>query len=114
MRRLRVTASMQRQLASLRDERTGTSRLGGVMKLPRILPMEEWERLASAQQDFLIAASAEDRAKPKEPAAHPEATDEELRREHERNYQEARAKAAEGGLPLVRAREERLRRLVTR
>lgn len=51
---------MKRQLADLRDAR-GNLRKGGVMRLPRILPHDEWEALASAQQDALIAASYEDR-----------------------------------------------------
>ena len=61
MRRLRVTASMKRQLADLRDAK-GNPRRGGVMHLPRILSCDEWETLASLHQDALIAASYEDRA----------------------------------------------------
>jgi len=60
MRRLRVTASMKRHLANLRDLEDNPRR-GGVMHLPRILLCDEWESLASAQQDALIAASYEDR-----------------------------------------------------
>ena len=61
MRRLRVTASMKRQLADLHAT-TGNPHRGGVMVLPRILQLDEWEVLASVQQDALIAASYEDRA----------------------------------------------------
>jgi hypothetical protein len=32
------------------------------MKVPRIMGLDEWEALASVQQDALIAASHEDRA----------------------------------------------------
>lgn len=58
MRRLRVTSSMQKQLVDLR---TRSTRMGGVMSVPRILGVDEWEAVASAQQDALIAASWEDR-----------------------------------------------------
>jgi hypothetical protein len=63
MRRLRVSASMRRQLADLRDAK-GNPRRGGVMHVPRILSCDEWETLARVQQDALIAASYEDRAQP--------------------------------------------------
>lgn len=58
--RLRVTATMRRQLAGLRDER-GQVRKGGVMLVPPILSCDEWEALAAPMQDRLIAASHEDR-----------------------------------------------------
>lgn len=48
-------------MAALRDARAGRLEGGGVMRVPRILPCEEWEAVASAQQDALIAASYEDR-----------------------------------------------------
>ncbi|MGB7739328.1 MAG: hypothetical protein WBM03_09455 [Steroidobacteraceae bacterium] len=62
MRKLRVTASMKKQLHGLRDTRTGGLRRGGVMHLARILSGDEWEALATVQQDALIAAAYEDRA----------------------------------------------------
>lgn len=62
MRRLRVTSSMKKQLAGLRDARTGGLLRGGVMQVPRILSCDDWEALASVQQDALLAASYEDRA----------------------------------------------------
>ena len=46
MARLRVTATMKRQLADLRDAR-GNLHKGGVMHVPRILQLDEWEVLAS-------------------------------------------------------------------
>lgn len=61
MRRLRVTASMQRQLADVRAMRRGSRRGGGVMQVPRILSCDAWDALAAVQQDKLIADSAEDR-----------------------------------------------------
>lgn len=61
MRKLRVTASMKRELADLRDSK-GNVRRGGVMHAPKMLSFDEWEALASVQQDKLIAASEEDRA----------------------------------------------------
>ena len=51
---------MKRRLADIRDAK-GNPRTGGVMRLPRILSCDEWEALASVQQDALIAASYEDR-----------------------------------------------------
>lgn len=61
MARLRVTATMRRQLADLRGER-GQVRKGGVMLVPPILPPDEWEAIAAPMQDKLIADSWEDRA----------------------------------------------------
>lgn len=108
MRKVRVTASMKKEFAGLRDSK-GNLRRGGVLRVPRILPCDEWEALASVQQDALIAASAEDRYKP-EAVVTPEPNDAAIQREHERLYQEHRAKAAEGGLPLVRELERRVLR----
>lgn len=61
MRKLRVTATMRRQLADLRGER-GQVRKGGVMLVPPILPPDEWEAIAAPMQDKLIQDSYEDRA----------------------------------------------------
>ena len=69
MARLRVTASMRKQLMGYRDTRTGGLRRGGVMQVPRILSCDEWEAVASGQQDALIAASYEDRARPEQVVA---------------------------------------------
>jgi hypothetical protein len=66
MRRLRVTASLKKELANLRDER-GNKRRGGVMRIPKILPHDEWEAVAVVQQAQLIAASYEDRSLPAKP-----------------------------------------------
>lgn len=109
--RLRVTSTMKNQLATLRDVR-GNARRGGVMQVPRILSCDEWERLASVQQDALIAASAEDRAKPAElPVVNNEI---EAARRHQAGHAEAfraeKEQERSGGLDLVRAQEERVRR----
>ena len=61
MRRPGVTATMRRQLVDLRARRT-TGRMGGVMRVPAIMGVDEWEAVASFQQDQLIADSHEDRA----------------------------------------------------
>lgn len=65
MRRLRVSATMRKQLVDLRDER-GKARRGGVMRVPAIMGVDEWEAIAAVSQDALIAASAEDRTLPTE------------------------------------------------
>jgi hypothetical protein len=52
---------MRKQLADLRSARSN-SRRGGVMRVPAILGVDEWEALASVQQDKLIEDSHEDRA----------------------------------------------------
>jgi hypothetical protein len=70
MARLRITATMKRQLADLRDPK-GKARKGGVMHVPKILSLDEWEAVASVQQDALIAASYEDRATPEQPVVIP-------------------------------------------
>ena len=46
MARLRVTATMKRQLAALRDSK-GNARKGGVMTVPKILGLDAWEALAA-------------------------------------------------------------------
>lgn len=60
MRRFRVTASMRKQLADVRAMKH-SARRGGVMRVPAILGVNEWEAIAAVQQDKLIAASWEDR-----------------------------------------------------
>ena len=107
MRKLRVSASQKRQLAELRDTRTGAMRRGGVMRVPRILSCDEWEALAEPMQAALMANSAEDRFKP-EPVVSPKP---DTNAESERDYQEKRAIAARGGLDLVRAKERQVRQV---
>lgn len=82
-----------------------------VLSWPGILSCDEWDALASVQQDALIAGSAEDRARP-EAVVTPAHDDAAAQREHERLYQEARKRAAEGGLEYVRAKERQLRGIV--
>lgn len=108
--RLRVTATMKNQLASLRDVR-GSARRGGVMRVPPILSPDEWERLASVQQDALIAASAEDRVKPE-----PVGTDESeaVRRQqadHDAAFHAEKAQQRSGVLDLARASQSRVQRI---
>lgn len=79
----------------------------GVMRVPRILSCEEFEALASVQQDALIAASWEDRAVP-QPVVTPTP---DTNAESERDYQEKRAIAARGGLDFVRAKERQVRQV---
>ena len=112
--RLRITATMKNQLASLRDAR-GNKRRGGVMRVPPILSGDEWELLAAVQQDALIAASAEDRAKPAEPVV----TDgcEVARRrqaEHEAAFRAEKDQERRGALDYVREQEVRVRKMTTR
>lgn len=59
MRKVRVTASMKKEFAGLRDSR-GNLRRGGVMLVPRILSCDEWEAIAAPMQDKLIQDSYED------------------------------------------------------
>ncbi len=66
MRRIRVTAQMQKRLTDLRDRKTDHRR-GGVMRVPPILSPDEWERLAAPLQDKLIQDSHEDRSLPVKP-----------------------------------------------
>ena len=61
MRRPRVTASMRTELSDLRSARSN-SRRGGVMRVPRIMGVDEWEAVACVSQDKLIEDSYEDRA----------------------------------------------------
>lgn len=104
MARPRVTQAMRRRLREARDSRTGLARRGGIGLLPTIIEDPDvWSRLAEPMQAELVSATVEDRQPytslppPKEP------DDAAIQREHERQYQEYRAKAAEGGMPLVEA-----------
>lgn len=77
---------MRNQLDGLRDSR-GNAQRGGVMQVPAILSAEEWEKLASVQQDALIASSYEDRAT-REPVATPPVPTPDPHLESERLYQQ--------------------------
>ena len=68
---------MRRQLGELRDARGQLLHKGGVMLVPAIASLDAWERLAVAQQNALIDASAEDRTKPGEPVVTKEETKDE-------------------------------------
>jgi hypothetical protein len=59
MARLRVTASQKRHLADARVA-TGMARRGGVMIVPGIASIEDWEREAMASQAKLIAEARDD------------------------------------------------------
>lgn len=54
MRKLRVTASMRKRLADVRDAK-GNARRGGVMVIPRMKSVDEWEAQALTSQHKLIA-----------------------------------------------------------
>jgi hypothetical protein len=69
----RVTQAMRRKLFESRDQRTGLARQGGVMVVPKIATdLDEWSRMAEAQQAELIASAWEDREpyKARDPAQH--------------------------------------------
>ena len=59
MRRLRVNATMRAQLTDLREAKTSRRR-GGVMTIPKMLSVAEWEAQAMASQEALIAAARDD------------------------------------------------------
>jgi len=111
MRKLRVTATMKRQLADLRDPK-GNARKGGVMRLPRILSCNDWEALASVQQDALIAASYEDRAK-SEPVVIQSPVPTNNNADHTAANRAMADAARQGGRPYL-DHKERLVRQVTR
>jgi hypothetical protein len=52
MRRLRVTATMKKQLA---DAKSGKAR-GGVFLIPRKKSLDEWEKEAIPAQQLLLAS----------------------------------------------------------
>jgi len=76
---------------------------------PIATDMDIWEKQATAGQDALVASSAEDRYKP-EAVVIEDDTRARNAAENERLYQESRKAAAEGGLSLVRANEQRVTR----
>jgi hypothetical protein len=56
MRKLRVTASMRKRVASMRDSVSGSARRGGIMVIPRIAAsVDVWEAQALASQEKLVA-----------------------------------------------------------
>lgn len=92
MRRPRVTAAHKKQLAELRSARSN-SRRGGVMRVPRIMGVDEWEALASVSQDALVEASHEDREDRGDVIPHTESKDEAAFRAHRESevlYQQER------------------------
>lgn len=66
MKRVRVTATMRKQAANMRNTRG--QRLGGVLIVPRPVSIEEWEAQAGLQQDALLAGMAADAAASPPPA----------------------------------------------
>lgn len=92
MRRPRVTAAMRKSLADLRSAQINPRR-GGIMKVPRIMDVDEWEAIAAVSQDALIQASYEDRADRVAVVPHTESKDEaafRVHRESEALYQRER------------------------
>ncbi len=64
--RLRVTATMERQLRELREAKSNKRR-GGVMVVPPMMNADEWEQLAGPYEDWLIGSATEDRRKNTDP-----------------------------------------------
>jgi hypothetical protein len=104
---------MKHQLDGLQDGR-GSAKRGGIMQVPRILAVDEWERLASVQQDALIASSAEDRSKPADVVRDVPETDRRRQAEHDEAFRAEKAQERRGGLDLVRAQEAKVRKAVAR
>ena len=101
-----VTASMERQLADLRDAK-GNLRRGGVMHLPRILSCDKREALASVRQGALIAASYEDREKPEQPGVIP-VRPINNNDDHNAANRTADAAARQGGRPSIDHKERQV------
>ena len=110
MARLRVTASMRKQLMGYRDTRTGGLRRGGVMQVPRILSCDEWEALASGQQDALIAASYEDRARPEQAVA-TSVRPANANDDHNAANRAMGERRRQGGRPYLEAKEQEVRQV---
>lgn len=68
--RLRVTATMLKQLREMREAKSNRRR-GGVMLVPAIMGLDEWQEIASKYQDWLIASATEDRRKNTDPPPAP-------------------------------------------
>jgi len=109
MARLRVTATMKRQLADLRDSKAN-ARKGGVMRVPKILSLAEWEAIAAPIQDKLIEASSEDRARP-EPVVMPAPVPTNNNADHNVANRTAGEAARQGGRPYLEQEQERVRQL---
>lgn len=107
MRKLRVSASMKKQLQGLRDARTGALQRGGVMHVPRILSCDEWEAQASVQQEALLAASSEDRERP-EPVVTP-VRPTNAQADHDAANRAMGEQRRQGGRPLLDAKEQEVR-----
>lgn len=82
---------------------------------PITTDLDAWESMAAAQQDALTASSAEDRAKPADPAGAAVNDEIEAARRHQAGHAEAfraeKEQERSGGLDLVRAQEARVRRM---
>lgn len=109
MRKLRVTATMKRQLADARDPK-GSARKGGVMHVPRILSCDDWEALASIQQDALIAASYEDRARP-EPVVIQSPVPTNNNADHDAANRAMGEQRRQGGRPYLEHKERQVRQV---
>jgi hypothetical protein len=65
-----VTATMLKQLRELREAKSNKRR-GGVMVVPAVMGLDEWEAQAARYQDLLIASATEDRRKNTDPQPAP-------------------------------------------
>lgn len=70
MARLRVPAAFYREIAELTTPR-GAVKRGGVMEVPRMLSLDDFEAKAAPYQDWLIASANEDRRKNADPPSAP-------------------------------------------
>ncbi len=108
MRKLRVSASMKKQLAGMRDAR-GNPRKGGVMRVPRILSCDEFEAIAAPMQDALIAASYEDREKPEPVGTTVHPTN--AQADHDAANRAMGEQRRQGGRPYLEAKEQEVRQV---
>lgn len=77
------------------------------MRVPRILSCDEWEALATVQQDALIAASSEDRARPEQGVVTtPRPTN--SNDDHNVANRAAGAAARQGGRPYLEHKERQV------
>ncbi len=81
------------------------------MRVPRILPCEEWEAVASAQQDALIAASYEDRSLPEVVVMVHHSTN--SNEDHNAANGAAGEAARSGARPYLQHREQQIRQLTS-